>query len=291
MSILKQKRHLVPDITDFNQNTIDKENINPSVVMEDLSREPPSISKFFNKRPTTTHQHSNMTHKDKPEEVENNLPASPDRHHARKGSPAQYEAFTNNSFVSIYKLLDECQDTHHPYLTHNNGQYPAVQNYSHVKTPHSILQATDHSKINASHLSFLSSSKLPHPLYPTLRQSPTSHSFLPSPNFNDDLNDQLPHQSMRPPRPPRPPQQHQGLFTPSWQVAESVVSFGADTAADQEQAQLEQEQEDDHTTTANDDLELILQSQAMNMLGESMQQNDETIQNFWLNQPGFKRCQ
>ncbi|KAL7312189.1 hypothetical protein PS15m_007983 [Mucor circinelloides] len=278
----------IPDITDFNQSTINKENINPSVLMEDLSREPPSISKFFNKRPTTTYQKSNMTHKDKPEKVENISPALSDHYYARKESPAQYEAFTNNSFVSIYKLLDECQDTYHPYLTHNNDQYPAVQNYSHVKTPHSILQAADHSKINASNLSFLSSNKLPHPLCPTLRQSPTPRSFLPSPHFNDDYNEQPPRQSMRP---PRAPQQHQGLFTPSWQVADSVASFGAETAADQEQAQLEQEQEDDHTTTANDDLELILQSQAMNMLGESMQQNDETIQNFWLNQPGFKRCQ
>ncbi|KAK4511711.1 uncharacterized protein ATC70_007254 [Mucor velutinosus] len=300
----------IPDITDFLDSTIQhKENIKPAVVMEDLSHEPPSISKFFSKRPAQTFNsasshthHATTVHQDKPKEAPQTTPVLSSDHLARKGfgSPAAdaaapYEAFSNNSFDSIYRLLDECQDRSH-YLTATNDPH-AKPNYAPVKTPHSVVQPTataDHAKINPSHLSFLSNSKLPHPLYPSLaHRSPTPHNeplFAQPPHDN---NTSSPY-SVPPQQPQRPlPSavlRDQKLSAPSWQVADSEASFAAYTAAE-EYVQLQQQEkaadDDDHTTTANDDLELILQSQTMNMLDESIQQNDETIQSFWLRQPSF----
>lgn len=187
--------------------------------------------------------------------------------------------FTNNSFDSICRLLDECQDMDR-YLAPTRSHH-ANPTYAHVKTPHSTFQPAT----NACHLSFLGNNKLPHPLYPSpAYRASTSHSesLFAQPGRHSPYYD-----------PPSftPPFQDQRLSVPLWQVAESVASFAADTAAEEYAHPVRQDKtdDDDHTTTANVDLELILQSQAMNMLGESIRQNDENIQSFWLHQPGFTR--
>ncbi|GAN00893.1 hypothetical protein MAM1_0003d00319 [Mucor ambiguus] len=302
----------IPDITDFHESTIEnKESNKPTVVMEDLSHEPPSISKFFSKKPAQT-ANSTMSHThhattihqyNKPKEIPHAMPVLSSNRQARKGSGspspaaaagASFEAFSNNSFDSIYRLLDECQDMNQ-YLTCMNGHH-AKPNYSHVKTPHSIFQPTataDPSKINRSNLSFFSNSKLPHPLYPSpvpRTSTPHNEPVFAQPLHSSDAYFSYYRLSQHPMRqsPPPTPAPDQKLSAPSWQVAESVASLAASTATE-EHAQLHQDKADadDHTATANEDLELILQSPAMNILGESIQQNDDNIQSFWLHQPSF----
>lgn len=279
--------------------------------MQDLSHEPPSISKFFGKRPArqTLHSASSQTHHAATSHQDYNpremsVLSSSAHHQARRGSgspaaaaaAAPFEAFTNNSFDSIYRLLDECQDMDHYLTPTRNPHHANNPSYSHVKTPHSTFQPAT----NTSNLSFLNNSKLPHPLYPSpatayRASTPHSESLFAQPAHHNS-NTHSPYYDSPPPF----QDHHQRLSTPLWQVAESVASFAADTAADEEHAhhvrrdkaaeEEEEYDEDDHTAaTANDDLELILQSQAMNMLGESIRQNNENIQNFWLHQPGFTR--
>ncbi|KAL9545693.1 hypothetical protein MBANPS3_007029 [Mucor bainieri] len=319
----------IPDLTDFQESIIKhKENYKPTVVMEDLSHEPPSISKFFIKRPvaqttnnsapshTHHHHHHAATTMIKPRETPHTTPVLSSDHQARRGtnSPAAavaaagattpYEAFSNNSFDSIYRLLDECQDMNQ-YLTPTNTHH-ARPCYSHVKTPHSIFQpaavtatTAGYPKIHNSNLPFLSNNKLPHPLFPspaTHRPAAPHHEqpvFAHPPHYSNTHSlyyDPPPKQPMRKPSllSPTflPPDQR--LATPAWQVTESVASFAANTAAEEHTPfQQDKADNDDRTTAANDDLELILQSRAMNMLGESIQQNDDNIQSFWLHQPSF----
>ncbi|KAF1798042.1 hypothetical protein FB192DRAFT_1397469 [Mucor lusitanicus] len=330
----------IPDITDFHDESMAssikrRESIKPNIVMEDLSHEPPSISKFFSKRPaaqaihTTTsggsalshlHQHATTIHQqDRPTRETPHSTATPvlsSNNQARKGShsPAAaaadvpyYEALSNNSFDSIYRLLDECHDMNQ-YQTPTSGHRHAKPSYSPVKTPHSFFQPTtteeqQHAKINTSNMSFLNNSKLPHPLYlhrsatPRVEPTTTTTTMFASPppcHYNDALYGAPTHQQpttmMRKPT-LLPALTDQRFSAPSWQVAESVASVAANTAAEEHAQLLQQEkaeeEDDDHTTTANNDLELVLQSQAMNMLDDSIRQNDDDIRGFWLRQPGF----
>lgn len=297
----------VPDLTDFKNafsrnSKSQKENIpHASSPREDLSREPPSISKFFQRKPTKAASIlSNMSNKTVNEnettEEDGKVPypttsGASDHKRKRSCSTPQYEEFTNNSFDSIYRLLDECKQLNQ-YIPSD----PITPSYYHVKTPHLSLYTH---KNNTNNLSFMDSHKLPHPFHQTSSQSNASPPQ--SPYNNPPYSYKELSQFNEPPPPPpqsaspyyqqqQQQQYRQNILTPSWQVAESAASFTAQTVTEEhEQLENEKNEDEDRTTTANDDLELILQSGAMNILSESIQQNEENIQNFWLTQPAFKR--
>ena len=308
----------VPDLTDFEDRfssnvKSQKEDIcHASSPQEDLSREPPSISKFFQRKPTKVASIlSNMSNKTVKEnettEKDDKVPyptssGASDHKRKRPCSDPQYEAFTNNSFDSIYQLLDECKQLNQ-YIPSD----PIMPSYSYSKTPHSSLYIH---KNNTSNLSFMDSHKLPHSFYQSSSQYNASPPQYPCNTFqfpcsNSSYSYKKPSQfNELPSLPPsgypyyqqqqQQQQQHkqhrQNILTPSWQVAESVASFTAQTATEEHnQLEIEKKEDEDCTTTANGDLEFILQSEAMNILSESIQQNEENIQSFWLTQPAFKR--
>ncbi|CEP15093.1 hypothetical protein [Parasitella parasitica] len=293
----------VPDLTNFNGKLSEapKESTKSTSCREELSKDPPSISKFFQRKPnkTATSILSNITNRSTPESTspksKSRTPKKeeePDHKRKRSSSPIyKYEAFTNNSFDTIYQLLEDCQELNR--LTSSKHHHlHGTPNYAHVKTPDALLHKTTNTtqrnnsfKHEASDLSFTSSNSLPRSFLRqyNLSSPPPSPPLPPSPRL---YNGQMIKKEQQ-------PYYRKDIFTPVWQVAESAVSFSARTAAEEyallEREKADEAEEEDHTLTANDDLDLILHSRAMNMFGEYIQQNEKNIQNFWLNQPAFKR--
>ncbi|KAI8641066.1 hypothetical protein BD408DRAFT_468895 [Parasitella parasitica] len=131
------------DLTNFN----DKFSVTPkecarSSCLEELSKDPPSISKFFQRKPNKTaasilsNKTDHSTPRSKAAQSKNRSSEEPHRKRKRSTSSLdQYEAFTNTSFDTIYQLLKECHELNQLTPSKHHG----IPNYSHQLTTTPIL--------------------------------------------------------------------------------------------------------------------------------------------------------